>query len=546
MTNCPKCDSNDLKKTGMRFVGSQRGRGFSCNSCGNKFAVTEEELNIQASVTEVKDFEEVFHTQDPQTNFQEELDRGLKSRRFVLTCAVNNSEVNETFLKTLERYCDENGAGLIVMPVKYRNPSLLTVIVGEGEEEEFWYHPRVMKYLTNSNFKLPNQIKCLGGIMVQATAENPLTGIDGLSKGMSVIVPHPQVSLKTLPRQIRGSEDTYPPIATTTGCVTQPEYSETKAGFKANFNHSYSAVVVEYTEGMEETFIRHLNFDGSGFYDLDSYWNVDGVVRNTNIEAIVTGDTHEFFQHKGVYKATWEKGGIVDVLMPRYIVRHDVLDFISRTHHSEKDVFINFAKHHDSFKKSGNVEKELEGVVNFLNETTPDWPCVNVIVDSNHHSHLRRWLNEADPKKDPENALFYHKMMYNVLSQTRIDESGSLRSPDPFELYLKSKVAEPDSYVFLSANDSYKIMGIEVSMHGHVGVNGARGNVKAFANTPDKTITGHSHSPMIDKGAWVVGTSCIFNMPYCKGMSTWDHAHAIIHANGKRQMIFIRNGKWRA
>ena len=61
-----------------------------------------------------------------------------------------------------------------------------------------------------------------------------------------------------------------------------------------------------------------------------------------------------------------------------------------------------------------------------------------------------------------------------------------------------------------------------------------------------KNVTGHVHSPCIDKGNYTVGTSSRFDLSYVSGLSAWDHTHCLIQPNGKRQMIFIRNGKYRA
>jgi hypothetical protein len=35
-------------------------------------------------------------------------------------------------------------------------------------------------------------------------------------------------------------------------------------------------------------------------------------------------------------------------------------------------------------------------------------------------------------------------------------------------------------------------------------------------------------------------------MKYNKGMSSWSHSHIITYENGKRAMLTVRNGKYRA
>lgn len=537
MDRCLSCDSPNMKKLGMRFLGKERGRGFKCNNCGETFVLpfeSTEKLEVSN-----EDFEKNLQfIRDP------EYIRDIWTRdSLVFVCAVNNSKVNERFLSALLEFCDKNNSKLVVLPIRYKNPSML------NDSEEVYYDSKIVPYLVENNFDLHGNIRVLGGIKVQATVDSPLSGIEGLSKGSSVIVPHPQLALRTLPRQT----EKYPAIATTTGAITEKFYSNTKSGFKAGFNHSFSAVLVEYDDS-DDHFIRHLNFDGAGFFDLgtyygDSQFNEDNYIEDVWIEpgqrsvvALVTGDSHVMFHDSEVAQATFfASDSITKTLNPEVIVRHDVLDFFSRSHHSKNDWILNYAKHHEG--KAGNIQTELEEVIEFINDTTPK-DTKNVIVASNHNNHLKRWLLESDPKTDPENALLYHWLSYNVLKHTKIVDGTVVQTPDPFRLYCEGKMTRET--VFLGESDSYKIMGIEVGLHGHVGVNGARGSAKAFSNVPMKTISAHQHTVNIDKGAYVVGTSSKFKLPYVKGLSSWDHAHCIIHANGKRQLIFIRNGKWRA
>lgn len=90
------------------------------------------------------------------------------------------------------------------------------------------------------------------------------------------------------------------------------------------------------------------------------------------------------------------------------------------------------------------------------------------------------------------------------------------------------------------------VHGIEVGSHGHVGPNGSRGSVKSQARIGMKSVIGHSHSPGIRDGAYQVGTSSRLNLEYVRGPSSWLHTHCVIYANGKRTLINIINGEWRA
>ena len=524
---CINCNSENLKKLGMRFTaGRTKNLGYECNDCGTEFLVpyTSEEESLE-------DIPDDLH----YIRNDEYINKITSAKKIVFTTAINNTKVNKKFYDSIKQYCEFNSAELVVFPLRYCNPSLLTIL---SDDKKTWYDESIEPYLVENNFEILPNLKALGGLKTQATVENPLSGVDGLSKGYSIIFGHPQVSLKTLPR----NEEKYPAIATTTGAITEKNYSSTKVGYKAGFNHSMSALILEIDdEG--DFFIRHLNFDGKGFYDLDYYYDSKSAKKSmTRVEAIITGDEHAVFIDPEVLAATYNnKDSIVSTLNPKYIVRHDVLDFFSGSHHHKKDTFLKFAKHHSGRKWS--VKSELELTVNFINDTTPK-NTKNLIIASNHNSHLLQWLNDEQTCKDMENAVIYHYLMYKVLEKTKFDvTSGQYISPDPFELYASDKLVNTE---FLSRNQSFKIKDVDVSDHGDVGVNGSRGSSKQFSNIPVKNITGHSHSPVIDKGNYTVGTSSLLRLGYNKGYSSWDHCHCLIYPNGKRQLIFIRNGKYRS
>lgn len=87
--------------------------------------------------------------------------------------------------------------------------------------------------------------------------------------------------------------------------------------------------------------------------------------------------------------------------------------------------------------------------------------------------------------------------------------------------------------------------GIELSLHGDQGPNGARGSLKNLRRIGTKAIIGHSHSPGIDEGGMQVGTSTRLRLEYNHGPSSWLNTHAVIYDNGKRSLINIIKGKWR-
>ena len=76
--------------------------------------------------------------------------------------------------------------------------------------------------------------------------------------------------------------------------------------------------------------------------------------------------------------------------------------------------------------------------------------------------------------------------------------------------------------------------------------NGARGSIKNLRRVGVRVMIGHAHSPGANEGAMQVGTSSRLQLEYNHGgVSGWLHTHGLVHANGKRQLVTIINGKYR-
>ena len=338
--------------------------------------------------------------------------------------------------------------------------------------------------------------------------------------------------MRSLPVQV----NEHPVIMTTTGTISEPNYIRSKSGEKAIFNHSNSAIYIEFKDDVFH--LRVLNCDEqNSFYDITGHYTPSSIEPISYVPAIVIGDEHVIVNDNDVAKATFfDTNSIVNTLNPKVLIRHDVLDCFTISHHHKKDNFIQYSK----FVTGNNkIEDELIQTVSYLNDTTPsNSECV--IVSSNHHDHLKRWLTEADPKVEPWNAKIFHELTYMMLHD--IEQSEELHVPNPFELYCKKMGVD---FKFIGRNESFKIMDIEVSNHGDKGANGSKGSLNQFAKFAEKMIIGHSHTPGINKGAYSVGTCTPKTLEYVSGPSSWINTHCIIYPNGKRQLINIINGKWR-
>ena len=529
--NCPKCGAITVQKRGIssRTTGENLQR-YHCSQCQGWFSISisppkfpiEKTLKVEIP-KQVQAFSGKF------TRSDEWITEKLNSQKFVVTSAQSNTNVNQAFFNALKTYCHANGAKLIIVPYRYKNP---TTPNAEVVDE---YPSEIHKYLIENKINLHPKLQVLGQLKIAATSDNPLGGLIPLSKGNSLIIGHNQLQMMTLPVQVND----HPVIMTTTGTISEKNYSISKVGYKAEFNHSMSAVVVELDDDLFH--IRHLNFDGTGFYDFDTYYtNKSLSLCADSVTAIVTGDEHAMFASEAVKNATYGVGGIVDSMPPKFIIRHDVLDCYSVSHHHRKNFLIQFKKH---ITGQNDMCAELNETINYVLETT-NHGAMNIFVASNHTDHLTQWLNEADPKREPWNAILYHTLMASMLTEI---EGNPSKTPYPFELYSSQIFVDNMCDVtYLGRNDTYMIHDIEIAAHGDRGVNGSRGSRDQFANLSAKSIIGHSHSPGIEKGCYQVGTSSILQMEYNTGPSSWLNTHCLIYKNGKRQLINIIEGKWRA
>jgi hypothetical protein len=445
--------------------------------------------------------------------------------RYVITAAVNATLAHKPFLAALEAYCSEHDAQLLIIPLRYKNPTR------KGEESDDWYADPLRQYLYSRRESPIAGLKIMGDIKTQPTAVRPLSGLDSLTGSDCGIFGHTKVAMESVPT--RGHE--LPKLLYTTGAVTRSQYSDTKAGAKGEFHHTLGAVVVERDDDMFH--IRHLlpNQDGS-FYDLDRYYSPQGIKKSKPISALVAGDLHAERHDPDCLAATFQnKDSIAKILRPQRIVLHDVLDFGSASHHN--GFFEKFRRHHIG---TNCVKSEVEYTLSLIDSIANKTKEV-VIVDSNHNGHFLKWLSDDRNANDLQNAEVFAETRAGILPEIR--DKGFC---DPLEWWSRRLLKNRDKTKFLPPNESYTVHSIELAYHGDIGSNGARGSALNLSKVGAKTIIGHSHTPRIVDGCYQTGTSSLLDMGYNVGPSSWLHSHVIVYPNGKRTHIHVINGRWRA
>jgi len=510
---CPTCGDIELIRYGKSDNGRQRWR---CKTCGRRTTTPT--------------------CAHPEPIFADEIP---KKQIYVVTAAQNATPVHEGFWTALQEYCEVRDAALVVVPMRYKNPTSLMESQTYVNDFE-WWDSKTVPFLFSGRARLHKKLMLLADFHINPTATRPLSGLDSITGSASGIVPHTKAEMRT----IATPHHEFPKIMVTTGAVTVANYSQTKAGAKGEFHHVLGAIVVEIDGGIFH--LRRINATlGGAFTDLWVKYRPDETTcLAPPADALVIGDTHFGRSDPKVLQATFDgPNSLIAKFHPKHLVWHDLLDFHSRMHWDEAKPFVNLAK-----QRAGkdNVLQEIRDVCAFVEKVDAacKWKPKHVFPFSNHPDAFARWMDRADWRQDPVNAEMYLETAFAMAKSTEWNQSGA-NVLDPF-VYWAEKLLPPkilERCLFLGPNDSFSLHDIELGMHGHLGPNGARGSLMNLSKLGVKSITGHCHSPGEQDGAMSVGTSSVFFLGYNRGPSSWLQTHAVLHADGKRQLINIIHGK---
>lgn len=476
----------------------------------------------------------------------------LNRKRYILTSAQNNTYVHDAFLKSLESYAQANDAQLIVSLFTYnkngyQNGTKDAARAGKYDSrkapyEELWYDPKIKPYVLNESAELAPGLVFGGELDILPTAANPISGMQDYFGHASGIIPHAKHAMESEPRVPDDDER----FIYTTGACTKRNYIQRKAGQKAEAHHTYGALVVEVDDD-GDWFVRQIVADDNGaFYDLtDKYLPSGEILHDQRAEAIQWGDVHIEKSDPVVLEASFGSGGILDAIKPKHQFFEDLVDFQGRNHHSIDDPY-----HHlnQFFNIRRSVKDEFRLGAEFLKAAErPD--TQSHVVPSNHDGGaFVKWLkNPHAHTSDPLNFTFWHA---SNLKKGEEIEKGNPKF-DIFEWAIRS-FADLKRTDFLEEGKSFTICktkdssGIECALHGHQGPDGSRGSPRAFRNIGRKANTGHTHKPGIINGVYTAGVTGKYDMDYNRGPTTWSHSHILTYPNGKRTILTIKKGKWRA
>lgn len=479
--------------------------------------------------------------------------------RFLFTCAQNNTKLHDKFWNNLLAFKDHYGAELHVARFSYIKSGLgalgdkltwFNAQIGESlnaanpHKDEFWFDPRIVPFISDEQRTVAPGLVWRGDANISPTAANPLNGKAGMTGRKSGIFPHTTIAMESVPSM----EQSAVKFLYTTGTVTLRNYIQRDAGFKADFHHTYGALLVEVWNG--HWWCRQINADSEGtFQDLDVLVKNGTVTTGNTVEAIVWGDVHVANRDEKACEIAWGedgKGGVIDYLRPKHQFIHDILDMYARNHHDIEDPH---QLHLRYILKKDNVRDEIAEVSTFLDGVVRPW-CETHIVNSNHDRALLTWLRNKRGMFDPANFEFWSEMNARVTRYTR--EHGDFPVVLQ-EAYLEVNGVIPPTVTFLARDDQFIICenrggGVECGEHGDDGANGARGTTAGYTKIGRRITKGHDHTAAIKQNVHSVGTLRKFranSADYGHGPSSWSHSQDVIYPSAKRTIItFWRGLPW--
>lgn len=456
-------------------------------------------------------------------------------KRYVLTSAQNNTDINNDLWKNLQAFAKHYDAEIFVGTFSYNQNAYGETAVKRDtkkfQSRTAWYDPKVEPFIKDRRIEIANGLVWCGEMNIQPTAADPLSGLETYSHRKSAIFPHVKLAM----RSIATMKGEAAKLIYTTGTSTLMNYVQKAAGLKAEHHHEYAFLVVEVNHA-GNWWVRQVSAarDGRQIQDLDVIVE-DGVVSTGHsVEAITYGDLHAT-----VVDPTALESSIAmrDAMRPRVQFLHDVLEGVTINHHSAKDPHVRFQNHVRGLDSFREEIRQTRGVVETFKHRDMD----TIVVDSNHDSSwIMRWLRENDYRQDPVNA--------EIFLETQLEVYRAIRTGDTKFHVLSWLLRDMKGVRFLRQDESYTICNkkIECGQHGHLGPNGSRGNPRSLKKIGRRANTGHTHSAGIYDGLYVAGTSSRLDWEYAVGPSSWTHSNILTYANGQRAIVTFYADKWRA
>jgi hypothetical protein len=406
----------------------------------------------------------------------------------VITSYLVGSKVHKPFWDILTKFVNLKDAQLLVLPMRYHNPTMIEETLKQDEEAKI--DPLVIPFLCLNRFDY-GMTKVLADIKINPTNLEPINTLTSFSYGKHLVVGHSTQQIKSL--TTGKYEKTL--TAWSTGSCSFPELSDSLAGKKAELHHRYGFVF------LSKTSIRsiHARRDGS-FIDQGTEYKEGSILPAAPL-ACVMGDLH--FGQTDIEAYQWAKNTAKDRNC-KFLLLNDSFDGSTVNHHvkslAERTERFDFVTDELNNHKKEIKALEEEGFTPYL-------------VHSNHTDFLTRWAQEVHPDQVHHRDRFLYQQL-----RSRQDIISLL------DTLLGCVTLEKD---FMCGD--FRIV------HGHERFNGARGSIKSYNQTGTRTAYGHTHKIESLCGHENVGCLCVLDQDYVMGFSSGIHSIGFIYPNGKFQ-----------
>lgn len=474
--------------------------------------------------------------------------KDCRNRKFLFTGAQNDAPLHAAFWDNLVAFASHIGAEIIVGPWTYE-----TSWFNENSPTSRQYHPVISSHIAYGQMSIGDNFIFAGEMNTLPTASRPISDLVTYSRGRWAVFPHAKLQLKSVPST---NPDVQSVQIMTTGAVTMPKVIPRKAGVKSIFHHVIGATIVEF-DGVGDIFPRQINASDDGsFYDLDIFVKDGSVTAGHSVRAVTCGDIHERKMNHHNALATFGFGtdttstygdNLLATLRPEIVVVHDVFDNETRSHHHVDD---NAHFYEMAIRGRDSVMAEVDAVMVFL-QRLRDSGMHPVVIESNHDLGLERYAREGRYRADGINAMYGMQLeeIYMKAREVQATELDAGRKVPTFSLLEEAVRRQASDRLngvdWVHDGASFVVDEVEMGNHGFRGANGSKGTVSGFARIGRKMSIADKHSPEIMDGVFCAGAMSLKH-GYNKGPSSWAVSHTIQYANGKRTLITLQNGKWRA
>ena len=429
----------------------------------------------------------------------------------------------------VQNFLKRNKAELVLLPMPAHVKAL--------QNQPLYYDPNLKKFRDKfaTEFTFNSHLKAIEAHL-NPQQMNPITGLRRLKvhrytneyeAGIeikrfktSIIVAHSKQMMEVVPT----GNKSHPRIVHSTGTISSPSYLRNRVGMIANEDHKLGGLIIEIKGDV--FWMRQVQFDvkNGSFVDLGKRYYANGTVTEERAEAFKMGDIHPGHHDEVALEALYD---LWKVIKPKKVFFEDFFDGSSISHHLANKR-LSRAKLPPQFS---DLPTEIAAARKCLKEIWDKAPkdALMYATASNHPEHLMKYLDEGRYINDKsENYAISHRMVVM-----------SLDGKNPLKEYLDPD----DNMIWTDQNEDIHVEGVQMNVHGHLGLGGSRGSKIGHELAHDHVMVAHSHTPSIYHNCFTVGHTTHERHGYNNGPSTWILCSGAVYKGGQKQLYMIIKGK---